>query len=158
MIEFKVTCDHCNNGNLCLPNGYDGLDDFYTVHCTNCDHVFTTHYTGMDNILEAHQYNMQVGEDVKLLNANGSWHYINRYQGDSRFSGKDGFDLNEYSKGMKHIQSIEEYETHHYYQNKGNFIQISHNSVHDVFEVFNYVLRDDADISKLTKHFFGATI
>lgn len=155
-IKFQVCCEKCGKGNLCLPNGYDSLADYYTVHCTHCDNMFTTHYTGMDNILEAHQYNSSMNDDIKVLNANGSWAWRNG----SRFKG-DNFNLETYAKDMKHmkhIQTIDAYETHRYYQSGSNFVQVVYNSVHDEYEIYDYVAKDGDGVSVLVNHFFKVIV
>lgn len=150
-MKFNVKCENCKKGNLHLPEGYDGLADYYQVHCTKCTNVFTTHYTGMDNILEAHDYNNSVCKDIQVLNANGSW--VHRASRETKFKYSD-FDFDTYTKGMKHIQTIEVYENKHYYRNGGNFILISHNSVHGTIEIFNYEAKEE-NLPTLMKHFFS---
>ena len=145
MEKLNVTCDSCNKGKLVT---LDLIHDDYKIGCDTCDHVFTTHYTGYDCILESHEYNNQVCKDVQVLNSNGTW----RTTKGMRHKAKD-FDLEAHTKGWKHLQSIETYEISHYYQFGAGFIQISHNTVHGTFEIYNYIAKEES-IPTLMKHFF----
>lgn len=147
MTKLNVQCENCNKGNLCLPDGYDGLADYYTIHCTNCSNVFRVHYTGMDCILGSHDYNTQIGEDVKVLKANGS------FWGNGKLTIKNKEQFDAEVKGWKHIQTIEADLTFHYYQLGASFKMIEtmpygHSSVN------MYKAKDDASVINLMKHFF----
>lgn len=146
-MKLNVECKSCNKGKVYLSDGYDGMNDYYTLHCTDCENVFETHYTGMDCILEEHEYNNTVCENVRVLNSYGSWVFQ-----ETKKSGD--FNLEVYTKGMKHIQTIEVYENIHYYQDKVNFYLITENTVHEEFEIAKYEAETEK-IPVLMKHFFA---
>lgn len=147
MFKLNVTCDKCQKGNLCLPNGYDGLADYYDIHCTKCPNVFTVHYTGMDNILGMHEYNTQIGDDVKVLKANGSFGGT----GQIEIKTKEQFDAK--VKGWKHIQTIECEVTLHYYQFGASFMMIE-TMPYGHSAVYMYKAKDDESVMNLMRHFF----
>lgn len=145
MEKLNVICDVCKKGNLvCL----DLIQDDYKVGCTDCDHVFWTHYTGYDNILEAHEYNSMICEDVKVLNSNGVW-----VGGSERFKEQD-FSFEDFAKGMKHLQTIDVYETIHYYRDGANFIQLAHNKIHKTIYIYRYEAKPE-NLPALMRHFFS---
>lgn len=146
MEKLNVMCSACNKGKLVT---LDLLHDDYKMGCDTCDHTFWTHYTGFDSLMEEHEYNENVGVDVQILNANGTW---SRNAGD-RFEGKD-FNLEEFTKDMTHIQSIKTYEEDHYYRKGASFINISQNHIHDTFSIYKYTANDNC-MTNLLNHFFG---
>ncbi|AYP68197.1 hypothetical protein PQE75_gp065 [Bacillus phage vB_BcoS-136] len=146
-MEFKVKCDKCGKGNLCLPNGYDGLADYYEVHCTKCSNVFEVHYTGMDCILGAHEFNCQVSEDVRILENNGSWVCDTQ-------SIKIG-EFDKHTKGMELIQEIDADFTYYYFRSGADFCMIRVACHGYDFDIFKYKAKSDESVMVLLKHFFS---
>lgn len=146
MEKLNVKCSACNEGNLVVK---ELIHDDYKMGCTDCDSSFTVHYTGFDSIMEEHDYYEQISEDVKILNDNGKWSRTH----DSQFAPKD-FNMADFTKGMKHIQTIDSYMLYHYYQEGGNFYQIQENQIHKTFEIYKYQMKESS-FSILVEHFFG---
>ncbi|MCR4362146.1 hypothetical protein NUG13_12475 [Bacillus subtilis] len=146
MTTYNVACKSCEKGNICLPNGYDGFAEFYEIHCTDCDSVSTVHYTGMDAIIDEDLSNNQSNKDVQLLNKNGFWKHEKSFD-------LNNFNINKYTEGMHHIQTIEEYEVHHYFQNGSNFINICLNVIHNKVDILSYQAKPEG-MPVLMEYFF----
>ena len=148
MEKLNVVCEECKEGKLV---SLDLVHDDYKVGCDTCNNVFWIHYTGFDDLQEQSEYNNMVSESVKLLTNNGVWVFDKR----SKFS---EMDLEEYTKDMKLIQTIQLDEHIHYYQDGTNFIRIIQNFVHSEFEIVKYRIEKVENLPMLMEHFFGKTV
>lgn len=114
MQKVNVNCNHCNVGKVVVIGYYT---NGYKIGCDVCSHRFTTDVDGYDEIMDTHDYNEQVGDVVRKLNENGTWNLLVQFEKD--------FDLEEYTKNMEHIQSIEDSsKINHYYEFDGKYFNI----------------------------------
>lgn len=143
-VKLNVDCKCMKGKLLCLDMINDG--DHYIMACDSCDNTFTVHYTGYDCLCEQSQYNDQMNDDIRTLNANGSWIYE---------TGKASAEkLENTLNGAKKIHSIDDgYEIYNFYQKGASFFSTTFNSVHNTTSLSSYRANEDC-MANLIKHFF----
>ena len=142
MEALNVTCESCNKGKVVVIGIWD-VD--YKIGCDSCNHTFNTHVDGYDAIMDINDYNEQVGDDVRILNENGTWNLIVQFEKD--------FDLQEYTRNMKHIQSIEDSsKINYYYEFDEKFFNIVRDLHNGKLNINIYKPREESK-QKLMAHF-----
>lgn len=144
---YPVKCECGHHEMECI--GYDDsaqIENCYWLKCPKCKADTHIHECSMDSIFESIEYEKQMNDDVRTLNACGEWHY-------KTSNAKDSFFENEL-KGFEIIHEIDNgYEVYKFYRKGASFYRITFNPVHSTREVCQFVAKEER-MNDLIQHFF----